>query len=268
MTKRVVLAPELPRIAVDYAGYVRLGAFWDHRRLTGPFWRFYHHDGPGAGLYTQEGKLELRPGRCYILPPHCNRLTWCTGDPFQLYIHFELSMNIGSARSLFPEVELTAEMRLALDELRSSLIRNGPGGLRHTLLALTLCSRALTLLPREALLESTTDRRLADTCNYLLNHLDSEVNLKTMAARVHLNPNSFSRLFREKTGVTPYRYLLQLRYSQAAKLLRANRYSIDEICELVGVKDRFHFSRTFKKFHGIPPARYRRNYSMENFTRR
>ena len=39
---------------------------------------------------------------------------------------------------------------------------------------------------------------------------------------------------------------------------------IDEICEIVGVKDRFHFSRTFKKIYGVPPARYRRNYASES----
>ena len=66
--------------------------------------------------------------------------------------------------------------------------------------------------------------------------------------------------------MTPYQYLLQLRYNQASKLLHSNRYSIDEICEMVGVKDRFHFSRTFKKMYGVPPAQYRKSYASENLS--
>ncbi len=265
MNKNLQSIPEPPQISMDYAGYVRLGSFWHKRHLSGPFWRFYHHDSCGAGLYTADGeKVEIRPDRCYILPPHCNRLTWCTGMPYQLYIHFELSMSTGNPRFPFHEIPLTVEMRPVLEELKHSLIRDKPDCLRNSLLSISLCSRALTLLPSEALLESETDRRMELTCNYLREHLANEVNLDTLAARVKMTPNAFSRLFRENTGVTPYQYLLQLRYNLASKLLHSDQHSIDEICEIVGVKDRFHFSRTFKKIYGVPPAQYRRNYASES----
>ena len=34
-------------------------------------------------------------------------------------------------------------------------------------------------------------------------------------------------------------------------------HAIDEICEYVGVRDRFHFSRMFKSRYGLSPGRYR-----------
>ena len=249
---------------MDYAGYVKLGAFWHRRHLTGPFWRFYYHDGRGAGLYNGDEKMEILPGRCYILPPHCDRLTWCRGEPYQLYIHFDLSMSMGNPRFPFHVIPLTDEMRPILDELRQSLLRDKPDCLRNSLLSISLCSRALTLLPAEALLETEKDRRMEIACDYLRENLARNVSLETLSSRARMTPNAFSRLFRENTGVTPYQYLLQLRYNQASKLLHSNQYSIDEICEMVGVKDRFHFSRTFKKMYGVPPAQYRRNYSSEN----
>ena len=45
-----------------------------------------------------------------------------------------------------------------------------------------------------------------------------------------------------------------------ARLLEEGELSIDDICETVGVKDRFHFSRMFKRLHGLSPAAYRRGY--------
>ena len=264
MNKMVQILPQPPQISMDYAGYVKLGSFWHRRHLTGPFWRFYHHDGRGAGLWVDKKRIELLPGKCYILPPNCHRLTWCTGTPFQLYIHFELSMSKGNPRFPYHVIPLTDDLRPLLDELRRSLQTNKPDCLHNSLLSIALCSRALTLLPPESLLESETDRRMEITCDYLREHLSGSVSLETLAGRVRMTPNAFSRLFREKTGVTPYQYLLQLRYNQASKLLHSDQYSIDEICEMVGVKDRFHFSRTFKKIYGVPPAQYRRNYASES----
>ncbi len=264
MNKTTQVLPEPPRISMDYAGCVKLGAFWNRRHLSGPFWRLYHHDGPGAGLFVNGKKIEIRPEKCYILPPNCNRRTWCTGEPYQLYIHFEISMSTGNPHFPFHVITPTDDMRPVLTELRQALLRNKPDCLHHSLLAISLCSRALSLLPPEALLESETDRRMETTCDYLRANLANNIDLEMLAARVRMTPNAFSRLFRENTGVTPYQYLLQLRYNQASKLLHSDQYSIDEICEMVGVKDRFHFSRTFKKIYGVPPAQYRRNYATES----
>ena len=265
MNKTTQTSQEPPRISIDYAGYVKLGPIWHHLHLTGPFWRLYFHDEGGAGLFTDEGKVEILPGSCCILPPHCNRLTWCTGAPNQLYIHFELSMSTGNPRIPFHLVAMTDEMCELRDQLRDSLQREKPDRLHNALLSIALCSRALTLLSPEALLESEKDRRMEATCDYLRANLGHNVDLEMLASRVRMSPNAFSRLFRENTGVTPYQYLLQLRYYQASKLLHSNRYSIDEICEMVGVKDRFHFSRTFKKMYGVPPAQYRKSYASESF---
>ena len=264
MNKITQILPEPPRISMDYAGCVKLGPFWHRRHLSGPFWRLYHHDGPGAGLRVDGKKIELLPDKFYILPPNCNRLTWCTGTPYQLYIHFEISMSTGNPRFPFHVIDLNDEMRPVLADLRRSLLRNKPDCLHNALLAISLCSRALSLLPQEALLESETDRRMETTCDYLRANLANNIDLEMLAARVRMTPNAFSRLFRENTGVTPYQYLLQLRYNQASKLLHSDQYSIDEICEMVGVKDRFHFSRTFKKIYGVPPAQYRRSYATES----
>lgn len=263
MNKTTFTLPEIPRISVDYAGYLRLGPFWNKMNLSGPFWRLYHHDSKGAGIVLDNGNIEMTPGNCYILPPHCRRQTFCKGAPRQLYIHFELSMSSGSAACPVNIVPLNDELRSLISELKEALKQDLSGTLSTSLLAISLCARVLSKLPAESLLQSGNDRRMELICDYLREHLASDVNLETLSSRVKMTPNAFSRLFREKTGVTPYQYLLLLRYDQASKLLHSDQYSIDEISEMVGIKDRFHFSRTFKRIYGVPPGQYRRNYASE-----
>ena len=63
----------------------------------------------------------------------------------------------------------------------------------------------------------------------------------------------------EITKVTPYQYLLSVRYTMAAYLLKNGEYDIEKVCEMIGVKDRFHFSRRFKQLYGMPPGAYRKS---------
>ena len=81
-----------------------------------------------------------------------------------------------------------------------------------------------------------------------------------VARRLGMPVNAFIRRFQAGTGSTPYQYLTNLRYTRAARLLEEGELSIDDICETVGVKDRFHFSRMFKRLHGLSPAAYRQGY--------
>lgn len=89
------------------------------------------------------------------------------------------------------------------------------------------------------------------------NHPARELDIPELAARAGFVPNSFIRRFREVTGSTPHQYLLNLRYTLAARLLESTDLEIDAIAAEIGVKDRFHFSRTFKRLFGSPPATYR-----------
>ena len=84
-----------------------------------------------------------------------------------------------------------------------------------------------------------------------------DFDIPALAARAGFAPNAFIRRFREVTGRTPHQYLLNLRYIQAARLLESTDLGIDEIIAEIGVRDRFHFSRTFKRFYGTPPAAFR-----------
>jgi AraC-like DNA-binding protein len=77
-----------------------------------------------------------------------------------------------------------------------------------------------------------------------------------MARQVAMSPSHFAHLFREVAGVSPMRYLKQIRLERARALLLAEGLAAGAVAERVGYASASHFSRDFKRNYGLAPARY------------
>lgn len=80
--------------------------------------------------------------------------------------------------------------------------------------------------------------------------------LEQIAGHCHIDPAYLCRLFRRFDRVSPYQYLLNLKMNHAARLLQDPQTTIKQVADELGFNDPFHFSRVFKKTHGIPPANF------------
>ncbi|UKI31143.1 MAG: AraC family transcriptional regulator [Lentisphaeria bacterium] len=153
---------------------------------------------------------------------------------------------------LYQELECTPLLQELADRARSA------DELFRETAAVALAAAAVTELPREILIEFHRDHRMDRMIDYIHDRFRSPLSIEKMATGCGMGVNNFIRRFRECTGCTPYHYLTQVRYAAAARLLEAKELSIDEICAEVGIRDRFHFSRTFKRLYGQAPAAYRK----------
>ena len=84
------------------------------------------------------------------------------------------------------------------------------------------------------------------------------LSIDAYAASRGMSTSWFIRGFRELTGVTPMRYILALRITNAQSLLENTDYPISEISRIVGYDDQLYFSRLFKKQNGVSPTEFRR----------
>ncbi len=82
----------------------------------------------------------------------------------------------------------------------------------------------------------------------------------------HLNISlpHFRRIFRKFTGNSPQQYLLQRRLAQAANRLAHSDEQIGTIAAEVGFSDMFYFSHFFKKYYGIAPKKYRKEFLVRD----
>lgn len=93
---------------------------------------------------------------------------------------------------------------------------------------------------------------------YIDENLDVPLTLGDLAAKCFYNPSYFSRIFKEKFGVSLIEYRTKRRIEYAAQLLKNSELSIDEISDKVGFSDRRSFHHAFIKFAGVTPASYRK----------
>ena len=98
---------------------------------------------------------------------------------------------------------------------------------------------------------------VAQSINFMLENLNSNMRLKELAKSVTLSESHYSRIFSDKTGHSPIDYFNQLKIQRACRLLDIPNLSVAEVAGELGINDPFYFSRLFKKIMGISPRNYR-----------
>lgn len=116
-------------------------------------------------------------------------------------------------------------------------------------------SRPADLAPARRSLSSAECRRIEA---FVEARLDRDVGVNELAALVGLSPSYFTAQFRESFSVTPYRYLVQRRLDEAKRLLTRTDLPLSEVALRVGFSDQSHLTHAFRRFEGVPPARWRR----------
>ena len=103
-----------------------------------------------------------------------------------------------------------------------------------------------------------TDRlNIEVATNYFHEHFHDQISIDKYLEEKDMNTNSFFKKFKQYTGLSPLQYLLDIRISNAKKMLESTDYTISEISSIVGYDNPLYFSRLFHKHVGMSPRKYR-----------
>ena len=101
--------------------------------------------------------------------------------------------------------------------------------------------------------------------DYMSQNSHKKITVEELAKQSCMSKYYFIRVFRDLTGVTPYRFLLTIRLRNAKNLLSQTTLSIQEIAEATGFTDAKSFITNFKKETGMTPNRFRHSDSSAFF---
>jgi AraC-like DNA-binding protein len=91
--------------------------------------------------------------------------------------------------------------------------------------------------------------------------LSHQWSVEEMAAIAGMGTTLFNEKVKNYTGFTPINYLINIRISEAIKLLKRKDVSITDIALDTGFYSSQHFSTTFKKLTGYTPREFKKNIS-------
>ena len=98
----------------------------------------------------------------------------------------------------------------------------------------------------------------------LRQNLSHQWTVEEMAAVVGMGTTLFNEKVKAYSGFSPINYLINIRISEAIKLLKRKEISLTDIALDIGFYSSQHFSTTFKKLTGYTPSEFRKNNLSTN----
>jgi AraC family L-rhamnose operon transcriptional activator RhaR len=92
---------------------------------------------------------------------------------------------------------------------------------------------------------------------YLRDNYPRPIEVRDVAAQVHLSVRHLARLFQQETGLGILEYLTNLRVEAASQLLLDRSLSIKQVARAVGYPDSHYFTTLFGRRTGLTPAVFR-----------
>lgn len=91
----------------------------------------------------------------------------------------------------------------------------------------------------------------------------NDVTLGTLSKLFHYSESHMSMLFKKNLNQNFTDVLCDLKMKYAEEYLKNTKLKISEITTQVGYDSADHFSRTFRKMHGVTPLEYRKTHAVE-----
>jgi AraC-like DNA-binding protein len=96
---------------------------------------------------------------------------------------------------------------------------------------------------------------LREALAYIEANCDRSVSLAELAEVSALSVSRFATVFRKQVGLSPYKYLCEVRVRRAQTLLLAGVPG-SVVATEVGFFDQSHLARHFKRFCGVTPSAF------------
>jgi AraC-like DNA-binding protein len=104
--------------------------------------------------------------------------------------------------------------------------------------------------------------QLMRVVEYVTANYRDAITVADLAEQATLSESQLHRQFGDRFGITPNRYIREVRIGVARHLLETEDYSMAKVANECGFYDQSHFSRQFKACTGLTPLQYRQRFNQ------
>lgn len=108
--------------------------------------------------------------------------------------------------------------------------------------------------------EISYKKEVNEIINFVEKNIDKRITLVMVSKAVNLNESYLSRIFKNETGKNLMYFINEAKMKRAKELLKKSDILVKEVASSVGITDQFYFNRVFKKFYGVSPSKYKKEY--------
>lgn len=214
----------------------------------------------GETIYTsKENSYLSNANNLVILPKGCSYEWQCTHSGHFSIIEFESDLvcddifsfpvkNSEKILRLFKELEYKRTLSNLMYEAES--IRD-----TYSILLMLTQSMQKKYLPAEKI------SKISPALEYIAKNYNRNIKNDVLANLCNLSTVYFRKLFTEIMCTSPIAYVHELRIKKAKEMLKSDYGSVTNIAGSLGYLNIYDFSRTFKKYTGVSPSKYVKQFS-------
>ncbi|MFA6403244.1 MAG: AraC family transcriptional regulator [Salinivirgaceae bacterium] len=270
--------------------------WWLHRwkctQMSFPYWRLYWNKTAGAYVYNEK-RINLGPDCLILIPPHTKFSTdiesiapmpdlakfelvgsrvknmdeenVCLKENkiLHLFIHFNLGGQLDNVSNEIFSFKINKDQEMLIGNIVNNLLTGTELFDVHiSIKVYQLILSAVNQIPKNKFISRKMDVRMVSILEFINRGLGGKLTNNSLAGEVNMATNSFTRFFKDQVKMSPQDYIRKERIAKACHLLDHSTHTIDEISEVCGFSDRFHFSKMFKKMKAVSPAEYKKKFTL------
>lgn len=229
-----------------------------------------HYVTKGCGFYEVNGhKYTVSEGDIFIIYPN-EIVTYYSPDIKNTWSFCWLGFSGKNAESYFSETAIppdTYVISLKSKRFVSNIyncveyVDDNKNDISQLLLNSYLLN-ALSLLEKHYKTKNTVSQPteiVERAIRYIEFNYMNSITVKDLCQYLYLDRTYVYRLFKKYTGSSPEKYIINYKIRRSLDLINADKFTMTEIAEAVGINSIYYFSKLFKQVMGISPSEYKRN---------
>lgn len=102
--------------------------------------------------------------------------------------------------------------------------------------------------------------RFSGLIRWIERNLGRKLTVEQLAEQANMSPRTFARIFPSETGLSPSRFVEQLRIDRAREMIESGADSLDTVAQESGFGREERLRRAFQRRLGVSPAQYRAHF--------